>query len=225
MGERSTALLGVEISNQVPEAAIGLIVAQGVTLAPASSTLSAAIARDLIQVRTSPLNEERTKVVRDLLRFGKYKPTGRGKPASEYLQGAAREDRFPMINNLVDALNRVSLMSQLPISLIDLDRAGSQRFVLRRGRAGESYVFNASGQVIDLEDLLLVASLPEDRPGANPVKDSMATKLDGAAKNVLAVVYAPASLAEVLAGATTALCEELAREASPRELRQALLGV
>lgn len=225
MGERSTALLGVEISNQVPEAAIGLIVAQGVTLAPASSTLSAAIARDLIQVRTSPLNEERTKVVRDLLRFGKYKPTGRGKPASEYLQGAAREDRFPMINNLVDALNRVSLMSQLPISLIDLDRAGSQRFVLRRGRAGESYVFNASGQVIDLEDLLLVASLPEDRPGTNPVKDSMATKLDGAAKNVLAVVYAPASLAEVLAGATTALCEELAREASPRELRQALLGV
>ena len=214
MGERSTTLLGVEISNQVPEAAIGLIVAQGVTLAPASPTLAAAIARDVAQVRTSALNEERTKVVRDLLRFGKYKPTGRGKPASEYLQGAAREDRFPAINNLVDALNRVSLMSQLPISLIDLDRAASQRFVVRRGREGESYVFNASGQVIELQDLLLVAALPEDRPGATPVKDSMATKLDGAAKNVLAVVYAPASLAE-----------ELAREASPRELRQALLGV
>ena len=225
MGERSTTLLGVEISNQVPEAAIGLIVAQGVTLAPASPTLAAAIARDVAQVRTSALNEERTKVVRDLLRFGKYKPTGRGKPASEYLQGAAREDRFPAINNLVDALNRVSLMSQLPISLIDLDRAASQRFVVRRGREGESYVFNASGQVIELQDLLLVAALPEDRPGANPGKDSMATQLDGATKNVLAVVYAPASLAEVAAAATTALAEELAREASPRELRQALLGV
>ena len=53
----------------------------------------------------------------------------------------------------------------------------------------------------------------------------MATKLDGAAKNVLAVVYAPSSLAEVAAAATTALAEEFAREASPQELRQALLGV
>ena len=42
--------------------------------------------------------------------------------------------------------------------------------MVRRGRAGESYV-QCIGQVIDLEDLLLVAALPDDRP-SNAVKNS-----------------------------------------------------
>src|SRR3954469_9551184 len=61
--------------------------------------------------------------VRDLLRHGGYKPTGRGKPASEYLIRAAAEGGLGSINAAVDACNAVSLHSGLPISVIDLDRA------------------------------------------------------------------------------------------------------
>ncbi len=62
-------------------------------------------------------------VVRDLLRHGGYKPTGRGKPASEYLVRAAGDGSLGSINAAVDACNAVSLHSGLPISVVDLDRA------------------------------------------------------------------------------------------------------
>ena len=53
--------------------------------------------------------------VRDLLRHGGYKPSGRSKPAAEYLTGALAKGEFPRINALVDACNVVSLHSGPPI--------------------------------------------------------------------------------------------------------------
>src|SRR5688500_5548986 len=87
--------------------------------------------------------------VRDLLRYGGFKPTGRSKPASEYLIKAAEGGFLSPINVAVDACNLVSLHSGLPISVVDLDRAVPS---LRIGLApeGAAYVFNASGQTIDL---------------------------------------------------------------------------
>jgi len=61
--------------------------------------------------------------VRDLLRHGGYKPTGRGKPASEYLVRAVAEAGLSSINLAVDVCNAVSLHSGLPISVVDLSRA------------------------------------------------------------------------------------------------------
>src|SRR5215207_5167580 len=43
--------------------------------------------------------------VRDMLRHGGYKPTGRGKPASEHLLRAATEGHLGAINVAVDACN------------------------------------------------------------------------------------------------------------------------
>lgn len=60
--------------------------------------------------------------VRDLLRHGGYKPTGRGKPASEYLLRAVAESALGAINLAVDTCNVVSLHSGLPVSVVDLDR-------------------------------------------------------------------------------------------------------
>lgn len=134
---------------------------------------------------------------RDMLRHGRYKPTGRGKPASEYLVRAAVEGTFPRINGVVDVCNLVSLESLLPISLWDLDKARAKRFTVRRGVAGEAYVFNAAGQVIELEDLVVGCRLPaaDDEAGepiVNPVKDCLATKTDDGTRRVAALVYAPA---------------------------------
>ncbi len=134
----------------------------------------------------------RKAAVRGMLRFGTYKPTGRGKPSSEYLLGAALGGEFPLVNGPVDVNNAVSLEWGYPASIFDLDLCGPQLF-LRRGVAGESYVFNPSGQVIDVEDLLCVCRKEGDvwAPCGNPVKDAMATKTRETTRNVAAVIYAP----------------------------------
>jgi DNA/RNA-binding domain of Phe-tRNA-synthetase-like protein len=216
---------GVSVRVEVagPAGIYGVVVARGCTVAPSSGevpgsradgavpplsagpgpqALTEALDAAVAEAAGRPEGDAVTRAVRDLLRYGRYKPTGRGKPASEYLVKAAVEGRFPRINTLVDINNLVSLQSDLPISLVDLARAGTDAFVLRRGRAGEAYVFNAAGQTIDVEDLLVVARLPADEACANPVKDSMATKLGADARDVMAVLYAPVGHAEVLVAAT-----------------------
>jgi DNA/RNA-binding domain of Phe-tRNA-synthetase-like protein len=137
-----------------------------------------------------PLDEARISAVRAMLRHGRYRPSGRGKPASEYL-ARLPSDRFPRIYPVVDVINLTSLEAQLPVSLIDLGRLGASAFHLRRGREGEGYVFNAGGQTIDVQDLLTVCTVPDDEPVANPVKDSMRAKVGPDSGDVLAVVYCP----------------------------------
>jgi DNA/RNA-binding domain of Phe-tRNA-synthetase-like protein len=140
------------------------------------------------------LSAVRKKAVRDILRFGKFQPSGRNKPSSEYLLASALRGNFPLVNGPVDVNNGISLESGYPASIFDLDLCGTS-LLLRRGAEGESYVFNPSGQIIDLEDLLCVCRLDENEwvPCGNPVKDSMATKVTESTRNVAAVVYAPAS--------------------------------
>ena len=120
---------------------------------------------------------------------------------------AAVEGVFPRINMLADVNNLVSLESRLPISVIDLDRAGANAFVVRFGHEGESYVFNPSGQELDLRDLLLAAVLPEDRPVATPVKDCQATKTDGETRRALALLYGPAGLEDAVSEATRRMAD------------------
>jgi DNA/RNA-binding domain of Phe-tRNA-synthetase-like protein len=124
--------------------------------------------------------------VRDLLRHGGFKPTGRSKPASEYLLRAAAEGALGAINTAVDACNAVSLHSGLPISVIDLDLAAVP---LRIGIApeGSSYAFNASGQVIEVRGLLCL--FDAQGPCANAVKDAQRTKTRGETRQTLSIVW------------------------------------
>jgi DNA/RNA-binding domain of Phe-tRNA-synthetase-like protein len=151
------------------------------------------------------LPTERKAAVRDMLRHGKYKPAGRSKPSSEYLLAAALEaaGAFPLVNGPVDANNAVSLEWGYPASVFDLAKTGPELLV-RRGLAGEAYVFNPSGQEIELEDLLVVcrrAGPGTWEPCGNPVKDAMATKVFEDARDVAAAVYAPVSEPPVLLAA------------------------
>jgi DNA/RNA-binding domain of Phe-tRNA-synthetase-like protein len=202
----------LKIEVDVQSISLGVIRLSGIRILPVSEELKHRIDNKIGEMNKTPAaNEEMSKkLVRSLLRFGRYKPSGRGKPASEYLLESAREGSFPSINNLVDALNLVSMGSLLPISLIDMDKAGSRVFRLRRGRKEESYIFNRSGQTLDLEDLLLVSVLPEDLPAATPVKDSQRTKVDENTKEALAVVYSPPELKENLIRAVDDLAGEFA---------------
>lgn len=129
--------------------------------------------------------------VRDLLRHGGYKPTGRGKPSAEYLLRAAGEGSFPAINAAVDACNVVSLHSGLPISLVDLDLATPP---LRVGIAppGSSYLFNPAGQEIRLDGLLCLHDA--QGPCANGVKDAQRTKTHAGTRRALSLVWGPRAL-------------------------------
>ncbi len=131
-------------------------------------------------------DEDVRKAVRDVLRFAGHKPTGRGKPASEYLVRAAGDGYLGTINLPVDACNAVSLHSGLPISVVDVDLA-LPPYRIGVPAAGTSYVFNASGQEISLKGLLCL----HDAEGAcaNGVKDSQRTKTSATTRRTLSVLW------------------------------------
>jgi DNA/RNA-binding domain of Phe-tRNA-synthetase-like protein len=137
---------------------------------------------------TSPLtkSEELRGAIRDVLRHAGYKPTGRGKPASEYLVRAAEENALRSINAAVDVCNLTSLHSGIPISVIDLD-LGMEPFRIGPGEASSRYVFNASGQEIDVEGLLCLHDA--SGPCANAVKDAQRTKTSGATTRTLSIYW------------------------------------
>jgi DNA/RNA-binding domain of Phe-tRNA-synthetase-like protein len=131
-------------------------------------------------------SEELRAAVRDMLRHGGYKPTGRGKPASEYLLRAAEEGGLRSINAAVDACNVVSLFSGLPISVIDMDLAVPP-FRIAIAPAGTSYIFNPAGQEIDVGGL--VCLYDADGPIGNAVKDSQRTKTHEDTRATLSVIW------------------------------------
>jgi DNA/RNA-binding domain of Phe-tRNA-synthetase-like protein len=131
--------------------------------------------------------------VRDLLRHGGYKPSGRSKPASEYLAAAAVDGRFPAINPAVDVCNIVSLHSGLPISVVDVDKLDlGGPLAIKVAPPGTTYVFNPSGQVIDASGLL--ALYDAQGPTGTPVKDAQRTKTDDTTRAVLSVVWGTSAL-------------------------------
>lgn len=178
--------------------------------APAPDWLTALLA---LECETPVQRDEDARAaIRTLLRQGGYKPTGRGKPSSEYLVRAVGEGALGSINLAVDACNAVSLASGLPVSVIDLDRARAP-FRIALGGAEAAYVFNASGQTIDIAGL--VCLFDADGPCANPVKDAQRTKTSAATTRTLSVVWASAGLEERLAR-TTRWYRELLERAGAR---------
>lgn len=135
-------------------------------------------------------NEHVRTAVRDLLRAHGYRPTGRGKPSAEYLVNAVGEGKLGTINAAVDAGNVVSLHSGLPISVVDLDRTrGALRVDVPP--PGSAYVFNRSGQTIDVGGLLSLCD--DEGPCANAVKDAQRTKTSPETTRVLAIVWGAAA--------------------------------
>jgi DNA/RNA-binding domain of Phe-tRNA-synthetase-like protein len=136
--------------------------------------------------------------VRELLRHDGFKPTGRSKPASEYLLKAAAEGRMASINAAVDVCNAVSLHSGLPISVVDLDLVKPP---LRVGVAptGANYVFNPSGQTIDLGGLLCL--FDAEGPCGSAVKDAQRTKTSDTTRRTFTLIWGTNELPGRAAGA------------------------
>jgi DNA/RNA-binding domain of Phe-tRNA-synthetase-like protein len=157
-------------------------------------------------------SDEIRGAVRDMLRKLGYKPTGRGKPASEYLLKAVAEGTLGSINLAVDAGNAVSLHSGLPISVVDLDRV-KEPLRVAVGGAGMTYVFNASGQAIDVEGLPCL--FDADGPCANAVKDAQRSKTTPETRRTLSLVWGAQKLGDRTAR-TVAWYRELLEKAGAK---------
>lgn len=152
--------------------------------------------RALLQSGASaPLQSDDTVrgAVRDVLRKFGYKPTGRGKPASEYLIRAVGEGALSSINLAVDACNAASLHSGLPISVVDLDRL-KEPMKVAVAPDGAKYIFNAGGQEIDVAGLPCLVDA--DGPCANAVKDAQRTKTNPESRNTISLIWGAKALGD-----------------------------
>ena len=157
--------------------------------------------------------------IRDALRQRGFKPTGRSKPSSEYLLRARGEGALRSINAAVDAGNAVSLHSGLPISVVDLDRL-QPPLRIQTGARGDQYVFNPTGQTIDLAGLPCLYDA--EGTSANAVKDAQRTKTSSATRATLNILWSSQQLQARTDAALAAFCtllEDLGAELSPLELR------
>ena len=129
------------------------------------------------------------KDIRDMLRQSGFKPTGRNKPASEYLRKALAEKWLSPqtgINAAVDICNVVSLHSGLPISVIDINKTSGPLNIEHLSH-GTSYIFNPSGQLMKGGGLLALCDTIG--PSATPIKDSQRTKTDFNTIETLSIIW------------------------------------
>jgi DNA/RNA-binding domain of Phe-tRNA-synthetase-like protein len=185
------------VDAAVQDLAVGLVDARGVTIAGPSDELRQYCQQQVSEVaRTETAGgDARRDAVRRLLRSGGFRPAGRNKPAQEYLLRTAGDPAaFPVILNAVDVLNVVSLKSGLPISLVSLERVGAP-LQIRYGRTGERFVFNRSGQELNLAGLICLCGRDgiDVLPAGSPVKDAMHAKVTEDDRHILACIYAPRS--------------------------------
>ena len=138
----------------------------------------------------SPLHTPDSQAqIRDMLRHGGFSPSGRNKPAHEYLHKAIDKGWFTPtsgINAAVDCCNVVSLHGALPISVVDTAKIEG-KLQIRLCPKECTYPFNPSGQVLKAGGL--IALWDEHGPSATPVKDSQRSKTDDNSTETLSIIW------------------------------------
>lgn len=166
------------------------LVLDGVSVADQAPALDAPLAAAAARMRTAAESADLTAAVRAMYRRFGVDPT-KTRPSSEALLRRVRKgDALPRINNAVDVCNWCSLEFQLPYGLYDMARV-SPPIVLRTGTPGESYAGIRKDDV-HLEGRLVLADAAG--PFGNPTSDSARTMVTPAARSILAVIFAPASV-------------------------------
>jgi DNA/RNA-binding domain of Phe-tRNA-synthetase-like protein len=218
-------MCSLQLELDHPTLRLALISARDVRAAPSAAPLLQELAEAEQAVRADPslFPEPVRQALRDVLRAGGYKPTGRGKPASEFLLAQALGSGLPRILDLVDINNLASLRHAHPISVFDAAKLGTE-LGLRYGREGERFVFNASGQSMDIAGLPVIARGLARDPAGNAVKDAMTCKVTAETTSVLYVVYGSARLPpQLLTGCARDVADLLQRHAGARDVVQTFL--
>jgi len=176
---------------------IGLIEADNVVIGPSSQEYLKDIFEETKHILSPQFiyPDHLQKGIRSLLKTYGFHPSGRNRPASEFLvKDLQGRGSFNSINNAVDINNHLSLISHLPISILDLEKTGD-KLCIRIGMEKEAYVFNSEGHELSLKNLV-VAARAEGSAAAvgSPVKDSHETKISSTTKKLVGVVYTASSI-------------------------------
>ncbi|MBF0406638.1 MAG: hypothetical protein HQM10_04745 [Candidatus Riflebacteria bacterium] len=176
---------------------IGVLEADGVKIRQSSEKYLSKIKSDIAHILQPGwvYPDAIQKGIRSLLKTYGFHPSGRNRPASEFLaKDLQARGEFKPINNVVDINNHVSMLSFLPISVIDRAK-DTEDIILRTGTEAEEYVFNKEGQVLSLKNLLVLARNSGNHlPVGSPVKDSQETKVFEDTRNILVVIYSSCRL-------------------------------
>jgi DNA/RNA-binding domain of Phe-tRNA-synthetase-like protein len=210
--------MALEVIRQIDDAklALGLVEVRGGILRASSPALMARAAELAERIVSGWEIPEATRtLVRQALKSGGFSPTGRNRPAQEFLVNDIRErGEFNFICNVVDANNVCSLESMLPISIFDAEKLEG-RLTIRIGAEGEGYVFNPAGHVLDVKRCVVCCrGAGAGEPCGTPVKDSMATKVFDGATHFAGVIYGATELygSAAFAALTQGFAELIASE-------------
>ena len=183
----------IDIVTELSGVRLGVVVARGVSVGPASAELdieiSAMCGRVRTEIRLEQLAErEPVRAVRAMFRGWGVDPTHSRPSGEQLLRRVLQGKGLYRVSNVVDLNNLGSCETGWPWGSFDLDRLRPP-LVFRHGLAGESYLAIGK-EVWPVEGKPVLCDA--EGPFGGPIRDSQRTMVTVATRNVLTVIFAPA---------------------------------
>jgi DNA/RNA-binding domain of Phe-tRNA-synthetase-like protein len=201
----------IAIRIELPDVKLGIVEADDLRVAPADDRLAGLMAAVCEQKRLeltveSLAEAEPTRAVRAMFRAWGMDPS-KYRPSSEALLRRVVQGKtlYP-VSNIVDIGNLGSIETAWPHGCYDRARI-RPAVVFRKGGVGERYE-GIGGRMWHLEGRPVLA----DADGAfgSPISDSARSMVTESARDILAVIYAPARASDAsIQKAIARLCERL----------------
>jgi DNA/RNA-binding domain of Phe-tRNA-synthetase-like protein len=216
----------MEIRIEMPGVTLGVLEIDGVTTGPADEALAEEmrLVCERIQRQYTPdqvMELDAVRAVRVMFRAWGIDPA-RYRPSSEaLLRRVAQGKGLYRVSNVVDAGNLGSLETGWPYGIYNRARI-SPPAAFREGAQSETYE-GIGKQTWHLAGRPVLA----DSAGAfgSPISDSTRTMVTEAARDILAVIYAPASATQVkIEQALAALARRLSDSAKGRDARASIVA-
>jgi DNA/RNA-binding domain of Phe-tRNA-synthetase-like protein len=211
----------MEIQVDLPAVKLGIVEADNVRVELVDPELARAVdeictrKREEFTVETLA-QAEPTRAVRAMFREWGLDPS-KYRPSSEaLLRRVVQGKGLYRVSNIVDTGNLGSIETGWPYGCYDRSRLHPP-IVFRQGTAGEGYE-RVGKEMWHLEGRPVLAD--QDGPFGSPISDSTRSMITESAREVLTVIYAPATASnEALNAAMARLSERLSRFAQASETR------
>src|SRR5216683_754971 len=177
-----------KLKTKCPRTALGCVTAQVTAGASPDALLQEMKAREM-EIQKLPFPRGVLESPQIVAARAAYKALGKDPAryrgsAEALLRRVVQGKGLPLINNVVDIINLVSVESLLPLGLYDLERV-REPIVFRAGRSGETY--KGIGKYdLNLEGLPVFCDALG--PFGSPTSDSERTMVTAAAKKILLVI-------------------------------------
>ena len=184
----------MDIAIQIPAVRLGIVECDGVTVAPAGVALAREMDEACAAIRQTFTLEslaqyEPILAVRAMFRGWGLDPSKYRPSAEALLRRVAQGKGLYHVSNVVDAGNLGSIETGWPYGIYN--RAAIQGYIsLRLGATSEKYE-GIGRRVWHLAERPVLADVLG--PFGSPISDSTRTQVTEAARDILAVIYAPAT--------------------------------